>query len=216
MAMVFPQVNELNWKAQRKTTAADKSELGRKWLPCLDGRRRDGRQHLGENGRRRRAVTGRDCGIVPTLQGQRQLQVREERSFVFLLVFVLNKICPTINSLLLIHFKEYQRYEITNLFEFFFQYQPHQSLFHLCWGQQLKLYGVLLQFHSLPCRTEAEYAYKCNKDVVPLLLEKNYKADGWLGKRHAVVRLFVRIAKFLLFGQKIWNYYKNLANPSAA
>lgn len=34
---------------------------------------------------------------------------------------------------------------------------------------------------SVSCRTEAEYAYKCNTDVIPLLLERDYKPDGWLG-----------------------------------
>jgi len=34
---------------------------------------------------------------------------------------------------------------------------------------------------SVSCRTEAEYAYKLNKSVIPLLLEKDYQPDGWLG-----------------------------------
>jgi len=35
--------------------------------------------------------------------------------------------------------------------------------------------------NSNPSRTEAEYSYKLNKPIVPLLVEKNYKPDGWLG-----------------------------------
>jgi len=35
--------------------------------------------------------------------------------------------------------------------------------------------------NSNNCRTEAEYAYKLKKPIVPLLLEKNYTPDGWLG-----------------------------------
>jgi len=35
--------------------------------------------------------------------------------------------------------------------------------------------------NSNNCRTEAEYAYKLKKPIVPLLLERNYKPDGWLG-----------------------------------
>ena len=31
------------------------------------------------------------------------------------------------------------------------------------------------------CRSEAEYAYQLEKDIIPLMMEKNYKADGWLG-----------------------------------
>ena len=31
------------------------------------------------------------------------------------------------------------------------------------------------------CRSEAEYAYQLGKDIIPLMMEKNYKADGWLG-----------------------------------
>ena len=29
--------------------------------------------------------------------------------------------------------------------------------------------------------TEAEYTYQLRKDIIPLLLERDYKADGWLG-----------------------------------
>ncbi|XP_013385107.1 uncharacterized protein LOC106155047 [Lingula anatina] len=31
------------------------------------------------------------------------------------------------------------------------------------------------------CRTEAEYSFKLNKDIVPLMMQRNYKPDGWLG-----------------------------------
>ena len=34
---------------------------------------------------------------------------------------------------------------------------------------------------SPDCRSEAEYAYQLGKDIIPLMMEKNYKADGWLG-----------------------------------
>ncbi|XP_072044548.1 uncharacterized protein [Amphiura filiformis] len=34
---------------------------------------------------------------------------------------------------------------------------------------------------SLNCRTEASYAYKLKKPLVPLLVEDNYNPDGWLG-----------------------------------
>jgi phosphopantothenate-cysteine ligase len=34
---------------------------------------------------------------------------------------------------------------------------------------------------SQACRTEAEYAYTKKKHMIPVMLEKNYTADGWLG-----------------------------------
>lgn len=33
------------------------------------------------------------------------------------------------------------------------------------------------------CRTEAEYAYKLEKTLIPLKVEKSYEPDGWLGKK---------------------------------
>ncbi|CAK8677563.1 uncharacterized protein LOC143447268 [Clavelina lepadiformis] len=35
--------------------------------------------------------------------------------------------------------------------------------------------------NSNSCRTEAEYAYKLQKPIIPLLLEPGYEPDGWLG-----------------------------------
>ncbi|KAG9352214.1 hypothetical protein JZ751_020627, partial [Albula glossodonta] len=31
------------------------------------------------------------------------------------------------------------------------------------------------------CRTEAEYTFQLRKEMIPLMMEQNYKADGWLG-----------------------------------
>ena len=39
------------------------------------------------------------------------------------------------------------------------------------------------------CRSEAEYAYHLRKDIIPLMMQRNYKADGWLG---------------MLVGTKLW------------
>ena len=39
------------------------------------------------------------------------------------------------------------------------------------------------------CRSEAEYAYQLRKDIVPLMMQRKYKADGWLG---------------MLVGTKLW------------
>ncbi|XP_072022141.1 uncharacterized protein [Amphiura filiformis] len=35
-------------------------------------------------------------------------------------------------------------------------------------------------YESQSCRSEATYAYKKQKHVIPLLMEDNYKAEGWL------------------------------------
>ena len=34
---------------------------------------------------------------------------------------------------------------------------------------------------SQNCRSEATYAYDLKKDIIPLMMERNYKGDGWLG-----------------------------------
>ena len=39
------------------------------------------------------------------------------------------------------------------------------------------------------CRLEAQYAYQCKTDMVPLMVEDGYRADGWLG---------------LLLGTRLW------------
>ena len=39
------------------------------------------------------------------------------------------------------------------------------------------------------CRSEAEYAYQLKKDIIPLKMQRNYTADGWLG---------------MLAGTKLW------------
>ena len=32
------------------------------------------------------------------------------------------------------------------------------------------------------CRTEAEYAFKLKKPLIPIRVEPNYEPDGWLGE----------------------------------
>ncbi|EDO45030.1 predicted protein [Nematostella vectensis] len=39
------------------------------------------------------------------------------------------------------------------------------------------------------CRSEAEYAFQLRKDIVPLMMEKSYRPDGWLG---------------MIMGAKLW------------
>ncbi len=34
---------------------------------------------------------------------------------------------------------------------------------------------------STNCRAEAEYAFNLGKPIIPLIMQKGYKADGWLG-----------------------------------
>ena len=34
---------------------------------------------------------------------------------------------------------------------------------------------------SQNCRSEATYAYHLKKDIIPLMMDRNYKGDGWLG-----------------------------------
>ncbi|XP_064620815.1 uncharacterized protein LOC135483734 [Lineus longissimus] len=31
------------------------------------------------------------------------------------------------------------------------------------------------------CRSEAEYAYRMNKEIIPIMVQANYRPDGWLG-----------------------------------
>ena len=40
---------------------------------------------------------------------------------------------------------------------------------------------------SANCRLEAQYAHQQSVDMIPLLVEKGYKASGWLGKPESVV-----------------------------
>ena len=44
------------------------------------------------------------------------------------------------------------------------------------------------------CRSEAEYAYQLRKDIIPLMMQRNYTADGWLG---------------ILVGTKLWIDFQN-------
>ena len=44
------------------------------------------------------------------------------------------------------------------------------------------------------CRSEAEYAYQLRKDIIPLMMQRNFTADGWLG---------------MLVGTKLWIDFQN-------
>ncbi|XP_071141109.1 uncharacterized protein [Mytilus edulis] len=47
------------------------------------------------------------------------------------------------------------------------------SVVLICMSEKYKL--------SPNCRLEAEYTFQCRKDYVPLMLQKQYRPDGWLG-----------------------------------
>ncbi|KAL9979087.1 hypothetical protein ACROYT_G016691 [Oculina patagonica] len=52
---------------------------------------------------------------------------------------------------------------------------------------------------SANCRSEAEYAFTLRKDIVPLMMESNYRADGWLG---------------MILGSKLWIDFSSGQNTS--
>jgi hypothetical protein len=44
------------------------------------------------------------------------------------------------------------------------------------------VYGISRAYkESANCRLEAQYAYQREKEMVPLMMEEGYRADGWLG-----------------------------------
>ena len=44
------------------------------------------------------------------------------------------------------------------------------------------VYGVSLKYkESINCRMEANYAFQSELDMIPLMVEKDYVAKGWLG-----------------------------------
>ncbi|XP_065072389.1 uncharacterized protein LOC135696802 [Rhopilema esculentum] len=60
------------------------------------------------------------------------------------------------------------------------------------------LVGVSRKYKDSPnCRSEAEYAFQLRKSIVPLMLEKNYQPDGWLG---------------FIVGAKFWIDFANQTN----
>ena len=62
---------------------------------------------------------------------------------------------------------------------------------------------------SSNCRAEAEYTFQLNKPFVPLIMQENYKPDGWLGKKimfkpQNVDKLSKFIIKGILLGSRIF------------
>jgi len=49
-------------------------------------------------------------------------------------------------------------------------------------GAKIVIVGVSKKYKdSASCRTEAQYAFQLGKQIVPLMMQSGYKADGWLG-----------------------------------
>ncbi|XP_018619019.1 uncharacterized protein LOC108941064 isoform X1 [Scleropages formosus] len=60
------------------------------------------------------------------------------------------------------------------------------------------LIGVSAKYKDSPnCRTEAEYTFELRKEIIPLMMEQNYKPDGWLGA---------------LLGTKLWIDFSEQCN----
>ncbi|CAG2223110.1 unnamed protein product [Mytilus edulis] len=58
------------------------------------------------------------------------------------------------------------------------------SVVLICMSEKYKLSpNCRLEKYKLSpnCRLEAEYTFQCRKDYVPLMLQKQYRPDGWLG-----------------------------------
>ena len=57
-------------------------------------------------------------------------------------------------------------------------------------GAAVMCYGISRAYkESANCRLEAQYAYQRQKEMVPLMVEEGYCADGWLG---------------MLLGTRVW------------
>ncbi|XP_076081658.1 uncharacterized protein LOC143052497 isoform X1 [Mytilus galloprovincialis] len=57
--------------------------------------------------------------------------------------------------------------------------------------------------HSPNCRLESEYTYRCGKEYIPLMVQKYYKPDGWLGALLGT-KLFIDFSGKYQFEPK-WN-----------
>ncbi|XP_039627314.1 uncharacterized protein LOC120540543 [Polypterus senegalus] len=64
---------------------------------------------------------------------------------------------------------------------------------------------------SPSCRTEAEYSFELRKDIIPLMMDKNYKPDGWLG---AILgsKLYIDFGKHANFEDSFHRLKKELGN----
>lgn len=79
-----------------------------------------------------------------------------------------------------------------------------------------KLYSwYLIKKQSPNCRAEAEYAFNLRKPIVPLIMQKNYVPDGWLGLILGA-KIFINFSKYEFDEcmRKLRNEIKNLVWPS--
>ena len=57
---------------------------------------------------------------------------------------------------------------------------------------------------STPCRAEAEYAFQLNKPIIPLIMQKDYKPDGWW--KYEIIQIVnLLISNFLTIYLKVRN-----------
>ncbi|KAL4613337.1 hypothetical protein GN956_G22622 [Arapaima gigas] len=65
------------------------------------------------------------------------------------------------------------------------------------------LIGVSAKYKDSPnCRTEAEYTFELRKEIIPLMMEQNYKPDGWLGALLGA-KLWIDFSKHCNFEESI-------------
>ena len=63
-------------------------------------------------------------------------------------------------------------------------------------------YGISQAYKESPnCRLEAQYAYQQQLDMVPLMLEEEYRANGWLGMLLGV-RLYYKFCGSVLESER--------------
>ncbi|XP_046563068.1 uncharacterized protein LOC124271941 [Haliotis rubra] len=75
------------------------------------------------------------------------------------------------------------------------------SVVLVCMSERYKL--------SQNCRSEAEYAFSLEKKIVPLLMQRAYKPDGWLGMIKGT-KLFFDFSGKYPFDQKLTDLVKEL------
>ena len=59
-------------------------------------------------------------------------------------------------------------------------------------GADVMLYGVSLAYkESANCRLEANYAHQQELDMIPLMLQEDYKPQGWRKPQRQVLHCFM-------------------------
>ncbi|XP_069137832.1 uncharacterized protein [Argopecten irradians] len=73
----------------------------------------------------------------------------------------------------------------------------------MCYSEKYK--------ESKNCRTEAQYAYQVNKEIIPILMQNRYKPDGWLGILVGS-KLFYEFTHKYAFDKKMSELIRELEN----